>query len=148
RPRRGRHAVLFTEAQRRVARNDAPDAVDDQLDAAIEQVSLALDGHELARVELLVVHVDVLEELGDDLARDVLQDEREVGRVAARPPLLAGAEEEAGSDRRSINGAGWGQTRHIDTFPPHAGVCQVYRRMLESAVAATLPLLPAGRTLP
>ena len=81
---------------RRVGQH-APDLVDDELEAAVDGIALALDLHELAGVELLRVTRSTS---WKSLARispetSCSSDVEELAAVATGPPVLAGAEKES-----------------------------------------------------
>ena len=81
--------------------NDTPDLVEHELDALVERVAVALHGDELAGLELLGRRLDVLEHLGLNLPRDVLEQQGEERAAAPDTSLLAGAQEIPGARRGS-----------------------------------------------
>ena len=99
---RGAHGMQSSlpESAFRVLGNDAADLVENELEALIEEIAPRLHRDELAGVELRVVEIDVLKDLGPHLAGDVLEDERQEHAAAASgAPFLACAQEEAGAGR-------------------------------------------------
>src|SRR5690606_11234107 len=128
---------------------------------AVEDVALALDGHELADLELAIERVDVLKDFGVDLARHVLKDEHEEGTTAARPALLSAAEKEAGAGRGAVNRASLGKTSHAsamiactrwpNSLPLRSSTCsRAFRRACTSGFSdrvAARPWPPTGTCL-
>ncbi len=97
--RRGRNTVFLAKPARGVVWNDAPDLVEYELDALVERVAVALHGDELAGLELLGGRLDVLEYLGRNFTRDVLEQQGEKWTAAADTTLLAGAQKKPGARR-------------------------------------------------
>jgi hypothetical protein len=96
-----------------IVRNDAPNLVDDEFEPLIEQVALALDGDELADIELWIQIVDVLEDLRVDLARHILELEDQEGASSAGSPIFSSTQEEAGAGRASGELRDLGQSSHV-----------------------------------
>ena len=107
-PRGARNAVFFAKSELGVFGNDAPDLVDHEFEALVEEVALPLHGHELADVELRVGRLDVLKYLRADLARHVLEEQHEKRAAAAGPAVLARAQKKSRAARGGVN---FGDTR-------------------------------------
>src|SRR4029078_12716292 len=94
-----RHEVLACEARAAIVRlgaeHHAADVLDDELQPAVEALGTALHLDELAGVELFTEPLDAVQGTPDDLARGVLQRQRDVVAAASRADGLVGAEEES-----------------------------------------------------
>ena len=67
-----------------------------ELHLAVVEAAAALDAHELAGFELVLVALDVGHQLRDDLRRRILQrEEQELAAAAAGANFLVGAEKES-----------------------------------------------------
>ena len=72
---------------------DAADRRQHELDLAVVEAAAALDAHELAGFEFVLVAIDVGHQLRDDLRRRILQrEEQELAAAAAGANFLVGAE--------------------------------------------------------
>ena len=101
-PRGGWDAVLAAETAVGILGNDAANLVENELEPLIEEVAPRLHRDELAGVELRVVEIDVLKDLGPHFPGDVLEEQRqEDTAVAPGAPLFARAQEEAGAGGRA-----------------------------------------------
>ena len=73
---------------------DAADGREHELHLAVVEAAAALDAHELARFEFVLVALDVGHQLRDDLRRCILQrEEKKFAAAAAGAKFLVGAEE-------------------------------------------------------
>ena len=97
RPRRAEDRILLAKALLAILIGiDAADRRQHQLHLAVVEAAAALDAHELAGVEFVLVAIDVGHQLRDDLRRSILQrEEQELAAAAAGAKLLVGAEKES-----------------------------------------------------
>ena len=117
RTRRARHELVLAEALAPILRAGAEhhtaNALDDELQPAVEALGAALHLHELAGVELVAESLDVVQDTPDDLARGVLQRQRDVVAAASRADGLLGAEEEPPTRLVGRQAVGGGEALHF-----------------------------------
>ena len=109
RPRRAEDRVLFAEALLAILIGiDAANRRQHELKLTVVEAAVALDADELARLELVLVAIDVAQQLGDDLSGGILQREEEKLAAAA-----AGANFLVGAEKVSPAGISFGQRQKV-----------------------------------
>src|SRR6185436_11697198 len=117
RTRRAWHELVFSEALPPILRVGAEhhraNVLDDELQPAVEALGAALHLDELAGVELVAESLDVVQDTPDDLARGVLQRQRDVVAAASRADGLLGTEEEPPTRLVGRQAVGGGEALHF-----------------------------------